>query len=188
MLCRICGKPMVLHEDDVIRNFVCKSCKQIVNFCKICGGEAENRTENHDWYCNTGVYCHNCREWLVVTSPALPAKSKEELLKSNRENIIGYCLTHDDVYEDYPFHDQNWCVIRHRGNNRIFAWIFERNDQIWVNLKCDPQWTSFWRSAFDSVIPAYHLNKTHWNSVILDGSIPDEDVHRMVKESYELTK
>ncbi len=104
-----------------------------------------------------------------------------------KAEIKAHCLSYLNVYEDYPFHDPNWCVIRHRENDKVFAWIFERQRQIWVNLKCDPQWTSFWRSAFDAVIPAYHLNKTHWNSVILDGSIPDPDVHRMVQESYALT-
>lgn len=107
---------------------------------------------------------------------------------TTRNEIKSHCLSYDDVYEDYPFHDPNWCVIRHRANHKIFAWIFEKDQQIWVNLKCDPQWTGFWRSAFPSVLPAYHLNKTHWNSVILDGNIPDTDVHRMVMESYLLTK
>lgn len=105
-----------------------------------------------------------------------------------RNEIIAHCLSYPDVYEDYPFHDPNWCVIRHKQNKKIFAWIFERNGNNWINLKCDPQWTMFWRSAFASVQPAYHLNKTHWNSVILDGSIPADDICRMVKESYDLTK
>lgn len=107
---------------------------------------------------------------------------------TTRKEITDHCLEYADVYEDDPFHDPNWRVIRHRKNQKIFAWIFERNGNIWVNLKCEPQWTAFWRSAFSAVVPAYHLNKTHWNSVILDGSIPREDICRMVAESYELTK
>jgi predicted DNA-binding protein (MmcQ/YjbR family) len=107
---------------------------------------------------------------------------------TTRKEITDHCLEYADVYEDDPFHDPNWRVIRHRKSKKIFAWIFERNGNIWVNLKCEPQWTAFWRSAFSAVVPAYHLNKTHWNSVILDGSIPREDICRMVAESYELTK
>ncbi len=107
---------------------------------------------------------------------------------TTRKEITDHCLEYADVYEDDPFHDPNWRVIRQRKNQKIFAWIFERNGNIWVNLKCEPQWTAFWRSAFSAVVPAYHLNKTHWNSVILDGSIPREDICRMVAESYELTK
>lgn len=186
MKCKHCGKPMVMYEDEFIRDFSCEACGESVRFCMLCKAEAVSRTEHHDGYVNAGVYCPQCRKWLMVTS--LPVLSEKESLQTIRKEITAHCLTYENVYEDYPFHDQNWCVIRHKENKKIFAWIFERNEQIWVNLKCDPQWTSFWRSAFPSVIPAYHLNKTHWNSVILDGSIPDRDVHRMVQESYELTK
>lgn len=106
---------------------------------------------------------------------------------TKRQEVIAHCLTYPDVYEDYPFHDSNWCVIRHRKSRRVFAWIFEKEEKIWVNVKCDPQWRDFWREAFPSVIPAYHLNKTHWNSVILDGSIPEKEIKRMIAESYDLT-
>ena len=61
-------------------------------------------------------------------------------------------------------------------------------DQIWINVKCDPAWRDFWRSAFESIVPAYHMNKEHWNSIILDGTIPQEDIERLILESYELTK
>ena len=105
-----------------------------------------------------------------------------------RQEAIAHCLAYPGAYEDYPFHDPNWCVIRHRANKRVFAWIFEREGRIWINVKCDPQWRDFWREAFASVVPAYHLNKKHWNSIRLDGSIPEPDIHRMIGESYDLTK
>lgn len=54
-------------------------------------------------------------------------------------------------------------------------------------LKCDPEWLQFWRIAFDSVIPAFHLNKKHWNSIILDGTIPEKDIEMMIGNSYDLT-
>lgn len=105
-----------------------------------------------------------------------------------RNEAITYCLTYQDVYEDYPFHDPNWCVIRHKKNQRVFAWIFEKDDYIWINVKCDPEWREFWRNAYQAVKPAYHLNKQHWNSIILDGTIPDQDIYKMIKESYFLTQ
>ena len=55
-----------------------------------------------------------------------------------------------------------------------------------LNVKTDPAWRDFWRSTFSSVIPAYHQNKEHWNTIILDGTIPDEDIRRMIAESYDL--
>jgi len=105
-----------------------------------------------------------------------------------KKEAITYCLTYKDVYEDYPFHDPNWCVIRHRKNHKVFAWIFEKDGYVWINVKCDPEWRDFWRAAYASVKPAYHLNKTHWNSIILDESIPDKDIYKMLEESYNLTK
>lgn len=107
---------------------------------------------------------------------------------TNRTQAIAYCLSYENVYEDYPFHDPNWCVIRHKKNSRVFAWIFDREGHTWINVKCDPQWRDLWRNAFESVLPAYHLNKEHWNSIILDRSVPDKDIHIMIEESYKLTK
>lgn len=105
-----------------------------------------------------------------------------------RKEAIDYCLSYPGVYEDYPFDDPNWTVIRHKtGKRRGFAWIFERQGRIWINVKCDPDWADIIRSTFPSVIPAYHMNKTHWNSIILDGTIPDEEIHKMLLESYTLT-
>lgn len=104
-----------------------------------------------------------------------------------REEIIAYCNSFKDVYEDYPFRDSNWTVMRHKKNQKVFAWIFEKDNHIWVNVKCDPEWRDFWRSAYASVIPAYHLNKTHWNSIILDGTVLELDICRMIEESYHRT-
>lgn len=105
-----------------------------------------------------------------------------------REEAIAFCLTLKDVYEDYPFRDPNWTVIRHRANKKVFAWIYEKDGRIWINVKCDPQWRDFFRGAFPSVVPGYHLNKEHWNSIILDGTVPEKEIRNMIGESYELTK
>jgi predicted DNA-binding protein (MmcQ/YjbR family) len=107
-------------------------------------------------------------------------------MKEKRE-AIDFCLTYKNVYEDYPFRDKNWCVIRHRENKNVFAWIFEKDGKVFVNVKCEPEWTAFFRGAFKSVLPAYHLNKEHWNSIILDGSVPNSEIEKMIGESYKLT-
>ena len=67
-------------------------------------------------------------------------------------------------------------------------WIYERNGFIWLNVKVNTQWRDFWRQVYPSVLPAYHMNKEHWNSVILDGSIPEEKIRQMIGESYDLVK
>ena len=110
------------------------------------------------------------------------------MILKERSEVIALCMKLKEVYEDYPFHDNNWTLIRHKTNKKAFAWIYEREGNIWINVKCDPEWRDLWRSTFTSVIPAYHQNKEHWNSIILDGTIPDKDIIRMIGESYELTK
>ena len=107
---------------------------------------------------------------------------------TTKEEVIGFCLTFPDVYEDYPFRDDQWAVIRLKDSKKVFAWIFERNGYVWVNVKADPEWRDFWREAFEAILPAYHLNKEHWNSLILDGSIPDETIRQLIGDSYDLVK
>lgn len=104
-----------------------------------------------------------------------------------KKEAIRFCMSLPDVYEDYPFHDDNWCVMRHKGTKKTFAFIYEREGHVWINVKCDPGWRDLWRDAFASVIPAYHMNKKHWNSIILDGTVPKSDIERMIAESYDLT-
>ena len=104
----------------------------------------------------------------------------------SREEAVSFCLTLEDVYIDYPF-DDNWAAARHKENKKCFAFIFERNGQIWVNVKCDPEWRDLWRAEFSSVLPAYHMNKMYWNSVILNGSVPEERICDMIAESYTIT-
>ena len=55
-----------------------------------------------------------------------------------------------------------------------------------LNVKVAPEWRDFWRSAYDSVIAGYHQNKEHWNTIILDGTIPEKEIRRMIAESYDL--
>ena len=105
-----------------------------------------------------------------------------------RKQIVDYCLTLPGTYEDYPFDDFNWTVMRHGYNKKAFALIFERMGHIWVNVKCEPVKAEFLRSMYQSVVPAYHMNKTHWNSIILDGSVPEEAVRAMIADSYTLIR
>ena len=107
---------------------------------------------------------------------------------TTREEAIKYCKLFENVIEDYPFHDSNWTVMRHSDNKKTFALIYKYQNNIWINVKCDPEWRDFWRSAFKSIVPAYHMNKEYWNSIILDGTIPQENIEQMITESYELTK
>jgi predicted DNA-binding protein (MmcQ/YjbR family) len=105
---------------------------------------------------------------------------------TTREEILAYGLTFADTYVDTPFHDDNWVLVRYTKNKKAFVWTYEYQGQMRINLKVNPEWRDFWRQAYEAVIPGYHQNKEHWNTVILDGTIPTDDIKRMIAESYDL--
>ena len=111
----------------------------------------------------------------------------------DKRGLIEYCLTYPDAFEDYPF-DENWTVMRHGGNKKSFAFIYERDGRLCINLKCDPFDADFLRQIYRDVTPAYHMNKTHWNTVTLgagspcDSDMPDDELRRMIRRSYNLIK
>jgi predicted DNA-binding protein (MmcQ/YjbR family) len=103
------------------------------------------------------------------------------------EEMIEHCLSYPGSYEDHPF-GEGWTAIRHRGNQKMFALIYHYEGRLCANLKCDPERSDFLRQAFQEVRPGYHMNKEHWNTVLLDGDLPEDDVHALVYHSYQLTK
>ena len=105
---------------------------------------------------------------------------------TTRQEALSFGMTFKDVYQDTPFHDPNWILVRYKKNKKAFLWTYEYEGQMRINIKVDPQWRDFWREAYAAVIPGYHQNKEHWNTIVLDGTIPDADVRKMIYESYEL--
>ncbi|MCQ2519653.1 MAG: methylated-DNA--[protein]-cysteine S-methyltransferase [Lachnospiraceae bacterium] len=103
-----------------------------------------------------------------------------------RESVIEYALTFDGAYLDMPFSDHNWKLLRYKDNTKAFLWTYERDGYINLNVKMDPNEAFFWRNAYASVIPGYHLNKEHWSTIILDGTVPDKDIKIMIAQSYDL--
>ncbi len=103
-----------------------------------------------------------------------------------REEALAYALTFPNTYENVPFRDPNWVLVRSTENNKAFLWTYERDGYINLNVKVDPEWRDLWRRTYPSVIPGWHLNKEHWNTIILDDTIPDEEVKRMIAESYDI--
>ena len=103
-----------------------------------------------------------------------------------RKQVLEYALSFADTYQDAPFHDENWQLVRYKGNKKAFLWTYERNGYVNLNVKVDPEKAFFWRDVYASVIPGYHQNKKYWNTIILDGSIPENDVKLMIAESYDL--
>ncbi len=100
------------------------------------------------------------------------------------EKFKAYLLGKPEAWEDYPF-GPDVSVIK--VCDKMFA-TYSRNSDgyIHMNLKCDPNEALALRDVFESVIPGYHMNKKHWNTVILNDSIPDGEVERMIDRSFGL--
>jgi O-6-methylguanine DNA methyltransferase len=105
---------------------------------------------------------------------------------NTRNEALEYGLSFPNTYKEAPFHDENWQLVRVKGNKKAFLWTYERNGYINLNVKVNPEWRDFWRSTYKSVIPGWHQNKEHWNTIIMDGTIPDDDIKRMIAESYDI--
>lgn len=103
-----------------------------------------------------------------------------------REEALAYGLSFLNTYQEAPFHDPNWQLVRVKGSKKAFLWTYERNGYINLNVKVDPEWRDFWRGTYQSVVAGWHQNKEHWNTIILDGTIPDDDIKRMIAESYDI--
>ncbi|MEC7830368.1 MAG: MmcQ/YjbR family DNA-binding protein [Pseudomonadota bacterium] len=99
----------------------------------------------------------------------------------NKKKIKEYCLTLPQAKEDYPFGPD---VLVFKIKNKLFALMTTREGVERVNLKCDPEEAIILREIFEDVIPGYHMNKAHWNTIILSGSIPDGEIKRMIDRSY----
>ena len=101
----------------------------------------------------------------------------------NIEQIREYCLNKKGVTEDYPFDDVT-LVLKVLG--KMFTLVSLDEIPLRINLKCDPEQAVELREKYDSVLPGYHMNKTHWNSVIVDGSIRKNEIKSWIDDSYNL--
>ena len=101
----------------------------------------------------------------------------------NGEEARKYFLSRPEAIEDFPFRfDIHVFKIR----KKMFGTLSYRDRTGYVNLKCDPEEAMVLRDVFEAVRPGYHMNKAHWNTVTLDGSIPSGEIERMIDRSYGL--
>lgn len=101
----------------------------------------------------------------------------------NVETLRRYCLSKPGTTEDFPF-DEETLVFRVQG--KIFCLVSLEKIPLQFNLKCDPVRAIELREAFDAVRPGYHMNKKHWNTVVMDGSVPSREIREMIDHSYTL--
>jgi predicted DNA-binding protein (MmcQ/YjbR family) len=101
----------------------------------------------------------------------------------NLKSLRAHLLSKEGAYEDFPFGTD---VLTVKVNGKIFALVALETRPLRINLKCDPFLAIELRERYESVLPGYHMNKVHWNTLILDGALPDARVKRLIDHSYEL--
>lgn len=94
-----------------------------------------------------------------------------------------YLLKKTGASEDFPFGPD---VMVFKVMGKMFALVIFRETPLKLNLKCDPELSLHLRNIYTAVRPGYHMNKKHWNTVVLDGSIPGEEIFTMIDDSYGL--
>ena len=101
----------------------------------------------------------------------------------NLESLRDLCLGLPDCTEDLPF-DQNTLAFRALGKIFVLTDLIESDR---FNAKCDPAWALDLRERYpNEILPGYHMNKKHWNTIVLNGSVPNKVVRELIDHSYEL--
>lgn len=101
----------------------------------------------------------------------------------DEKTLKAYFLSRPETEEDYPF-GPDVAVFKVLG--KMFGLIGYSKGMMRINLKCDPNEAQQLRDIYEAVIPGYHMNKTHWNTVIIDGSLPNGEIERQIDHSYGL--
>jgi predicted DNA-binding protein (MmcQ/YjbR family) len=101
----------------------------------------------------------------------------------NHKTVEDYVLSMPNAVREYPFGED---VAVYKVNDKMFALIMEGKDPVRLSLKCDPQLSVILREKYETVLEGYHLNKKHWNTIILTGQLPWEEIQGFIRHSYDL--
>lgn len=101
----------------------------------------------------------------------------------DHKTVETYVLSMPNAVLEYPFGEK---AAVYKASDKMFAIIAEQSDPVRISLKCDPQLAEILREKYETVMPGYHLNKKHWNTIILTGQLPWEEVQGLIRHSYDL--
>ena len=101
----------------------------------------------------------------------------------DHKTVEEYILSMPNARLDYPFGKE---VAVYKTGEKMFALIQEGSDPLRLSLKCDPQLAVLLREKYETVLPGYHLSKKHWNTVILTGQLPWDEIKGLILHSYNL--
>ena len=106
-----------------------------------------------------------------------------------REKIINYIKEKYNTNPEYLWDDtKDAAIFRHKNNKKWFALIMNVKNEEYINVKTNPDYSDLLRNTYDYVIPAYHMNKEHWNTVIISKDVNETLLYELIDQSYELTK
>jgi len=103
----------------------------------------------------------------------------------DHKTVETYILSMPNARLDYPFGEG---VAVYKVGDKMFALIEEKSSPLRISLKCDPLLATTLREKYESVMPGYHLNKKHWNTIVLSGQLPWDEVQDLIRHSYELVR
>lgn len=101
----------------------------------------------------------------------------------SRKKVEEYILQMPDARLDYPFGPE---TAVYKTGDKMFALVAEGPKPLRLSLKCDPQLAELLRQKYESVMPGYHLNKKHWNTILLTGQLDEQEIKDLIRHSYEL--
>lgn len=103
------------------------------------------------------------------------------------KQVEEYLLSMPNAWLDYPFGKEVAVYkVGDRKNGKMFALVSEGKEPVQISLKCDPLLAETLRERYETVQPGYHLNKKHWNTLVLTGQLPWEEVQALIRHSYDL--
>ena len=101
------------------------------------------------------------------------------------ETLREYCIAKPGATESFPFDS---VTLVFKVGNKLFALLDTENRPTTLALKCDPERAVQLRETYDAVVPGYHLNKKHWNTITINGSVPNSELREWIDHSYELVR
>lgn len=106
------------------------------------------------------------------------------------QELADYILTMPGSWLDFPF-GSDVAVYKygsHDSSDKMFALISVGSNPVKLSLKCDPNLAEVLREKYETVLPGYHLSKKHWNTILCTGQVPEDELHDLIRHSYELVK
>jgi predicted DNA-binding protein (MmcQ/YjbR family) len=101
----------------------------------------------------------------------------------DRKTVEEYLLSLSNSKLDYPFGEE---VAVYKVKDKMFALVREKKLPVQISLKCDPLLAETLREKYDTVMPGYHLNKKHWNTIVLTGQLSWDEIKDLIRHSYDL--